>query len=118
MPINASPPSHHARSHANHRPARPSAIAVIPIPSAKVTPPPASSLSSSQRPMTRLCGPIVVSSLEQARRDAILAAEHGADLVEFRIDTFTDAAPLQQLLASCPVPAIVTCRAAWEGGHC
>lgn len=36
--------------------------------------------------MTRLCVPILVRSLEQARRDALIAIEHGAEIIELRID--------------------------------
>jgi 3-dehydroquinate dehydratase/shikimate dehydrogenase len=68
--------------------------------------------------MTYLCVPIFVSSLEQGKRDAVLAAENGAELIEYRIDTFTDAQALQQLLTNCPLPCIVTCRSHSEGGQC
>ena len=68
--------------------------------------------------MTYLCVPIFVSSLDQAKRDAVLAAEGGADLVEYRIDTFTDdPAAILQLVAQSPVPCIVTCRIPDEGGQ-
>src|SRR5258706_10245045 len=68
--------------------------------------------------MTYLCVPTCASSLEQGKRDAILAAETGADLTESRIDSSTaDPDALQNLLASCRLPAIATCRATWEGGH-
>ncbi len=47
-----------------------------------------------------------------------MAAERGADLVELRIDTFTDdPAEVGSLVGDCPLPCIVTCRAEWEGGH-
>lgn len=36
--------------------------------------------------MTRLCVPVLVSSADQARRDALVAVEHGADLIELRLD--------------------------------
>lgn len=36
--------------------------------------------------MTRLCVPILVSSADQTRRDALLAVEHGADMIELRLD--------------------------------
>jgi 3-dehydroquinate dehydratase/shikimate dehydrogenase len=65
--------------------------------------------------MTRLCVPIFVSSVDQARRDAAVAAEAGADIVEFRIDRLTDAADLTPLLSGLG-PAIVTCRPRREGG--
>jgi len=67
--------------------------------------------------MTHLCVPIFVSSLDQAKRDALLATEHGADLVEYRIDTFTDEEPLWQLLNASPKPFVLTCRASSEGGQ-
>jgi 3-dehydroquinate dehydratase / shikimate dehydrogenase len=72
--------------------------------------------------MTYLCVPIFVTSLEQARRDALLAAEHGADLVEYRVDAYEDrgeaaVAPLAALIRGSPVPCVVTCRAADEGGQ-
>jgi 3-dehydroquinate dehydratase/shikimate dehydrogenase len=68
--------------------------------------------------MTYLCVPIYVSSLDQGRRDAVVAAENGAELVEYRIDTFTDPDALGQLLTGCPLPCIVTCRSQAEGGQC
>ncbi|HYE21401.1 MAG TPA: type I 3-dehydroquinate dehydratase [Tepidisphaeraceae bacterium] len=67
--------------------------------------------------MTHLCVPIYVHTPEQAKRDAAVAAENGADLVEFRIDTFTDAERLKQLLTACVLPCVVTCRSAEEGGR-
>src|SRR4051812_14656020 len=67
--------------------------------------------------MTYLCVPIFATSLEQARRDALLAAEHGAELIEYRIDTFGDADALESLLKDSPVPCVVTCRSAAEGGR-
>jgi len=68
--------------------------------------------------MTHLCVPIFVHSREQALRDAILAAENGADLVEYRIDTFTDTGDIYILVQNSPLPCIVTCRSSAEGGHC
>jgi 3-dehydroquinate dehydratase/shikimate dehydrogenase len=63
--------------------------------------------------MTLLCVPIFMTGGEQARRDAILAAEAGADIVELRIDRLTGAVPLLEM----PLPYIVTCRPTWEGGE-
>ncbi|MEA2735074.1 MAG: 3-dehydroquinate dehydratase / shikimate dehydrogenase [Humisphaera sp.] len=63
--------------------------------------------------MTLLCVPIFVDSVEQAKRDAVLAAEHGADLVELRIDRLT--APVK--LPDMPLPFVVTCRTSREGGE-
>lgn len=68
--------------------------------------------------MTRLCVAIFVKDLAQAVGDVATAAEAGADLVELRIDQFTDPDQLRQLLCGVGLPAIVTCRASWEGGHC
>ena len=68
--------------------------------------------------MTHLCAAIFVNDPDQARRDALLAAEAGADLIELRIDRFTSDLPaLTQVIAQCPLPCIVTCRAEWEGGE-
>ncbi len=67
--------------------------------------------------MTHLAVAIMVDSREQALADAALAAERGADLVEFRLDRFTD--HLQEcvaLVSDSPLPAIVTIRPVWEGG--
>jgi 3-dehydroquinate dehydratase/shikimate dehydrogenase len=67
--------------------------------------------------MTYLCVAIHVKSVEQGRRDAVRAAEAGADFVEFRIDDFTDTAVIAPILSAADLPAIVTCRPVWEGGH-
>jgi 3-dehydroquinate dehydratase/shikimate dehydrogenase len=67
--------------------------------------------------MTRLCVAIFVRDLRQAQSDAASAAEAGADMVELRIDEFTDRDQLRTLLESISLPAIVTCRPIWEGGH-
>ena len=67
--------------------------------------------------MTHLCVPIFVRSPEQAQRDAALAAERGADLVELRIDTMTDADAVKALVKSVRLPSIVTCRSPDEGGE-
>src|SRR5688572_10029364 len=64
--------------------------------------------------MTYLCVPIFVDSYPQAERDAALAAEAGADMIEFRIDRFAD--PITGIAACSPVPCIVTCRSSKEGG--
>jgi len=68
--------------------------------------------------MTRLCVAIFVRDLSRAQRDAIAAAEGGADMVELRIDQFTDKDQLVLLLQSISLPVIVTCRSVWEGGEC
>ena len=78
--------------------------------------------------MTLVCAPITVESIDRALADAAVAAELGAELVEFRIDGFfegssgddaTDAlavAELRRLIAASPLPVILTCRPTWEGG--
>lgn len=67
--------------------------------------------------MTKLAVSIMVDSLDQALGAASRAAEHGADLVEFRIDRFTDQPPLvTQLVEQSDLPCIITCRPTWEGG--
>src|SRR6185437_12862387 len=67
--------------------------------------------------MTYLCVPIFVASVAQAKADIARAAEAGADLVELRIDQFTDDPELRQLLSEAVLPCILTCRPEWEGGH-
>ena len=79
--------------------------------------------------MTQICVPIMVEEHASAIRDATLAAEHGADLVEFRIDVFfedkeesTDLlgdriGRVLELVKASPLPCIVTCRPHWEGGE-
>lgn len=68
--------------------------------------------------MTHLCCPITVADLAQALSEAAQAAEHGADFVEYRVDTFTDLADVRFLVERSPLPCIVTCRPTWEGGAC
>lgn len=79
--------------------------------------------------MTQICVPIMVEEHASAIRDATLAAEHGADLVEYRIDVFfedkeesTDLLQdrinrVLELVKASPLPCIVTCRPHWEGGE-
>jgi 3-dehydroquinate dehydratase / shikimate dehydrogenase len=69
------------------------------------------------RPMTQLTAAITVRNLEQALSAAARAAELGADLVEFRIDTFTDDPhAITELVQRSALPCIITCRPTWEGG--
>ena len=63
--------------------------------------------------MSFLCVPIFVESVEQAKRDAVLAAEAGADMVELRLDLVTEFVPIPDM----PLPYIVTCRPPAEGGE-
>ncbi|XAM01332.1 shikimate dehydrogenase [Phycisphaeraceae bacterium D3-23] len=74
--------------------------------------------------MTQLCVPIFVYDTDTARADVARAAHEGADLVELRIDPWLDrhentdasAEGLVELIRASPLPCIVTCRPAWEGG--
>src|SRR5688500_11608482 len=80
--------------------------------------------------MTYLCAAIFVTDAAKAKRDIVMAAETGADMVELRIDEYlvddeilNDAKrlaaavrPLQDLLKSSPVPCVLTCRPTGEGG--
>lgn len=71
-----------------------------------------------------LCVPILADDPVIAKRDAILAAEKGADIVEFRVDLLMEAdlplevriAQIKDLVAGSPLPCIITCRPEWEGG--
>jgi 3-dehydroquinate dehydratase / shikimate dehydrogenase len=68
--------------------------------------------------MTRLTVPIMVESQEQAHALAATGAEHGADMVEYRIDHFTEQKDsLAALVDASPLPCIITCRPTWEGGE-
>jgi 3-dehydroquinate dehydratase/shikimate dehydrogenase len=79
--------------------------------------------------MTMICVPLMVEEHAEAIRDATLAAEHGADIVEFRVDVYfedqVDSTDLLQdridrileLVKDSPLPCIVTCRPHWEGGE-
>ena len=68
--------------------------------------------------MTKLCVPIMVDSAEQALADAHAAHAAGADLVELRLDRFTDdRIAAAKLVDNCPLPTIVTIRPDWEGGE-
>ena len=68
--------------------------------------------------MTKLAVAIMVNSLDQALADAAKASVLGADLVEFRIDLFTDdPAGIAELVRRSALPCIVTCRVKPEGGH-
>ena len=67
--------------------------------------------------MTLLCCPITVHDAGDALAACARAAEAGADLAEFRCDTFTeDADALVRLVADASLPSVVTFRHASEGG--
>ena len=65
---------------------------------------------------TRLVVPIMVDSVASAHARAAIAGERGADLVEYRLDTFVEPDQVGPLVANSPLPCIVTCRPTWEGG--
>jgi 3-dehydroquinate dehydratase/shikimate dehydrogenase len=73
---------------------------------------------------TLVCVPIMVTDEAAALREAALASDAGADMVEFRVDDFfagagneEDAARVARLVSRSPLPCILTCRPTWEGGH-
>lgn len=70
-----------------------------------------------RKSMTALCVAIFVDDVAAGKRDIARAAEAGADLVELRIDRMTEPHLVRELAESCILPAIVTCRARWEGGE-
>lgn len=74
---------------------------------------------------TLVCVPITVRDPEQASAEAVRARDAGADIVEFRIDEFftgdessreLETRQILGLIAESPLPCIVTCRIAAEGG--
>ncbi len=66
--------------------------------------------------MTHLAVAIQVESVPQALAAAARAAELGADLIEFRVDRFTDPEAVAAVVQQSALPCIVTCRPTWEGG--
>ncbi len=68
--------------------------------------------------MTLLAVAIMVDGVESALAQAALAAERGADMVELRVDRFTQSPPqVAEMVERCPLPCILTCRPIWEGGE-
>jgi len=70
--------------------------------------------------MTMLAVSIMVDNAEQALAQAALAAERGADLVEYRLDRVVDSPQwpsMAKLSRHSPLPFIATCRPDWEGGE-
>ena len=67
--------------------------------------------------MTRLCVAIFVTSAEQAKRDAALASEAGADLVELRLDQYTGREEVMRIAKAVHAHTILTLRPTWEGGE-
>ncbi len=73
-------------------------------------------------PTTLPCVPLLVESVPAALDQAELARASGARLVEYRVDPLYDgteasAAQVVRLAADSPLPCIVTCRSAYEGGR-
>lgn len=71
-----------------------------------------------------MCVPILVNDVPGALSDAERAKGLGAELVEYRIDAFFTGGgdPHEEkavfaLLARSPLPCVLTCRSAAEGGH-
>jgi 3-dehydroquinate dehydratase/shikimate dehydrogenase len=73
---------------------------------------------------TLVCVPVMVRDPDSALAEAAAARDGGADLVEFRIDEFFSGSSDEQetkaivrVVAESPLPCIITCRIASEGGH-
>lgn len=75
--------------------------------------------------MSLICVPITALSTDSALAAAYQAQAAGADLIEFRIDTWADPATgpsakrkadVATLVQQSPLPVIITCRIAAEGG--
>lgn len=69
----------------------------------------------AQIPFPALCAVVTAPTLAQLRARRDLAARE-ADLVELRLDTVADP-DVAGALQGRTGPVILTCRAAWEGGH-
>jgi 3-dehydroquinate dehydratase / shikimate dehydrogenase len=69
--------------------------------------------------VTYLCVPIFARTAEQFRRDALLAAEAGADIIELRADSIEDISAFlgDDAITRISLPVIFTCRPVWEGGQ-
>lgn len=67
--------------------------------------------------MTLLAAAILVQDSAQAQADMASAAEHGANLIELRLDDFLEVDAAWKLVRSAPLPVIVTVRSTAEGGH-
>lgn len=72
---------------------------------------------------TMVCVPIMCRDVGSALTDAEAARDHGADLVEYRVDELfagvgdgAETADVLRLVAESPLACIVTCRPEWEGG--
>ncbi|GIL79626.1 hypothetical protein Vretifemale_8933 [Volvox reticuliferus] len=85
-----------------------------------------SSMTAEQAPVapeistpSYICTSVTATTVETFLAEIQEAAASGVDIIELRLDFLTDFDPeqhLQQILASCPLPYIVTYRPVWEGG--
>ena len=73
---------------------------------------------------TLLCVPILVHDVPSALADAEMACDHGADMVEYRVDACfsgsgdeSETRAVLRLVEESPLPCIITCRPTWEGGY-
>ncbi len=69
--------------------------------------------------MSHICVPITADPDSPSASQAFgtRAAELGADLIEWRVDAFTDTLAVQQLVHASPLPCVLTCRSQDEGGQ-
>ncbi|MEM8874710.1 MAG: type I 3-dehydroquinate dehydratase [Planctomycetota bacterium] len=67
--------------------------------------------------MTRLCVPIFVRGIEQARKDIAGAVEAGADVIELRLDAIESEEDVLILTGGFDIPFILTARTIHEGGE-
>ncbi|GLC40828.1 hypothetical protein PLESTF_001042000 [Pleodorina starrii] len=66
-----------------------------------------------------ICTSVTATTVDAFLAEIQEAAASGVDIIELRLDFLTDFDPeqhLQQILAACPLPYIVTYRPVWEGG--
>jgi 3-dehydroquinate dehydratase/shikimate dehydrogenase len=67
--------------------------------------------------MTLLCASILVEDAFQARRAVVEAAEHGAEMVELRLDRIKTPEEARQAVLQSTLPVIATVRSLREGGE-
>jgi 3-dehydroquinate dehydratase type I len=63
-----------------------------------------------------ICVPLVRKTKEETLRDAKIAKEAGADIVELRIDYLEEPEEAPKIITAIGLPAIATLRPEWEGG--
>ena len=78
----------------------------------------ASSASMEQKSKKFITTSVTAKTVEAMKTEIHEAVHGGADIVELSLD-FLESLPqdedIKQLINACPLPAIVTIRAAWEG---